>query len=82
MINRNLLTVSDEGVFEFETLEYLYPESNVKLRYNVGNGDKVHYLRVGYKKSGHLVYRSKHEVAAKAQAWLDYEFRITNGERS
>lgn len=68
MINRTFSVSSVGRYFAFDTLEYAYPESKVRITYDVGRGMKVHYGCVYYDEKSHkLTFYSKQEIAKKAQ---------------
>lgn len=75
MIRRTFSVSSVGRYFAFDTLEYAYPSSRVKLTYDVGKGMKVHYGQVYYDESGRLTFYSKQEISKKAQDDLmEYTF--------
>lgn len=75
MININQSTVYSTGEFvSIETLNYMYPTSLLQLQYNLGNGNKTHFIKVGFDSKGQRFVKSKNPIAKRAQQLICNDF--------
>jgi hypothetical protein len=56
-----------EGYVSLDTKLYCYPFSEVIVKYDIGNGMKLKYARVGYDNEGRLTMLTKNPIPKKAQ---------------
>ena len=73
MINVYSMIVRFGRLAEVETLSYCYPFSEVKIRYDVGKGIKIHHARVGYDNEGRLCMLTKNPIHKQAQDMISKE---------
>lgn len=71
MININSGLVGEGVTLFIETIEYAYPESRLILRYDVGKGEKIHYMFSGFTPKGQRYMRSKRPIADAAKKTIE-----------
>lgn len=73
MVNVSRMIVGYGKLAEIKTLAFCYPFSEVKVRYDVGNGIKIHHARVGYDNEGRLCMLTKNPIHKQAQELISNE---------
>jgi hypothetical protein len=77
MLNVHTITIQDGNYYSLKTLEYMYPQSRIKLEYKIGGGSRVeHYIYVWYNDEGMRVYKSKNDLAKPVIEFLNRTYRI------